>query len=194
MFMDRRFYMMCAAVLLVVVAAWSPALSATQKYIGVHNCSAQRCHGGAAQGNQFGIWQGSAHADAYKVLATDQSKEVAAKAGVDGDPQKSPKCLKCHVTAYGVSKKLISAGFKIEDGVQCESCHGAGSGYRALMLKDTAKFRADTKGQYNSFVKAGGVIPTEKECVECHNPESPTYKQFVFIDSLKKIAHPAPVR
>ena len=32
----------------------------------------------------------------------------------------------------------------------------------------------------------------EKECVKCHNEESPTYKKFVFAEKVKMVAHPVP--
>ena len=47
------------------------------------------------------------------------------------------------------------------------------------------------KGEYKVFSQAGGVIPLEKDRVRCHNPESPTYKKFVFLEFLNKITHPA---
>lgn len=86
MFMDRRFYVVCVGVLLLVIAPRGAALSAAARYVGVRNCSAKACHGGSEQGNQFGIWQRSAHAESYKVLATDESRELASRAGVKGDP------------------------------------------------------------------------------------------------------------
>ena len=70
------------------------------------------------------------------------------------------------------------------EGVSCESCHGAGSAYKtATIMKDKAK-----------AIAAGLIIPDEKLCRKCHNPESPTYKEFNFKTFSAKIAHPNPAK
>lgn len=155
------------------------------KYVGVESCG--MCHKSAAKGNQLGVWQGSKHAQAYATLATPKAKEIAAAKGI-ADPQKADQCLKCHVTAHGVDASLIQAaaegkkGYKIEDGVGCESCHGPGSLYKAMaVMKDKAQATAK-----------GLVEPNEAVCKKCHNAESPTAKPFVFAEMVKKIAHPNP--
>jgi hypothetical protein len=38
----------------------------------------------------------------------------------------------------------------------------------------------------------GLVTPDEAVCKTCHNPESPTYKEFKFEEYRAKIAHPVP--
>lgn len=150
------------------------------RYVGVAKC--KLCHKGPKKGEQFEKWGASKHAKAYAVLATPEAKATAKKAGIEGDPQKSPSCLKCHVTAYGVDAKLIASSFKVEDGVQCETCHGPGSAYRKLkVMKDR-----------EAALKAGLILPDEKLCVTCHNEESPSYKKFVFKEKAEKIAHPKP--
>jgi hypothetical protein len=148
-------------------------------YVGVSKCA--MCHKSKARGDQYGQWQETAHAKAYVNLAGDAAKAAGKKLGVD-DPQKSPKCLKCHVTAYGVDKELIASSFKMEDGVQCEACHGPGSDYMKLsVMKDKEKAMA-----------AGLVIPGKELCVTCHNEESPTFVKFDFDKMYPKIAHPIP--
>jgi len=152
------------------------------KYIGVSKC--KTCHRTEKQGKQHGIWASSAHAGAYKTLATDKAREVAGKDVKD--PQKAEQCLKCHVTAFGVDAKLIEASFKMEDGVQCEACHGPGSKYKSLKV-----MKALYKGTQDP-AEVGYIVSDEKLCVKCHNEESPTYKPFKFDESSKKIAHPVP--
>jgi len=152
---------------------------AAHKYVGVAKCA--MCHKSKARGDQYGKWKESKHSQAYAALATDAAKELAKKAGVD-DPQKSGKCLKCHVTAYGVDKSLLGPKYSEQDGVTCEACHGPGSDYiKMSVMKDKDK-----------AVAAGLVIPTEKTCVKCHNEESPSYKKFDFKEFFAKIAHPRP--
>lgn len=156
----------------------------TFKYVGVSKC--KMCHETEAWGNQYGIWASSAHAEAYKVLATDKAKLIASKQKDMEDPQKDERCLKCHVTAFGVDAKLIEASFKVEDGVQCEACHGPGSKYKSSKV-----MKALSKGTQDP-AEVGLVVVDEKLCVKCHTKESPTYKPFKFEESSKKIAHPVP--
>ena len=156
----------------------------TFKYVGGSKC--KMCHKTEAQGKQYGIWASNPHAKAYKTLATDQSKEIAGKYKDMKDPQKDARCLKCHVTAFGVDAKLIKASFKMEDGVQCEACHGPGSKYKSPKV-----MKALSKGTQDP-AEVGYIASDEKLCVTCHNKESPTYKPFKFEEAYKKIAHPIP--
>jgi hypothetical protein len=152
-------------------------------YVGATKC-AKMCHKGAKKGEQLEIWQKSKHAEAYKTLATPAALETAKQAGVTGDPRKSDKCIKCHVTAFSVDAKLLEATYSNEEGVGCEACHGAGKNYAKLnIMKDKAKARA-----------AGMIVPDEKVCVKCHNKESPNFKGFNFKEMYPKIAHPAPAK
>jgi len=150
------------------------------KYIGVKKCS--MCHQSDAKGNQYKQWLSTAHAKAYERLGSPEAKETAEKAGVSGNPQEVGQCLKCHITAYGADGSLLDSGFKKEDGVQCETCHGAGSDYMAMsVMQDRDK-----------AIAAGLIMPTEEVCVKCHNEESPNFKGFNFDEYYPKIAHPRP--
>jgi len=157
------------------------------KFIGVANCG--KCHKSKTKGNQLGQWQGSRHAGAYATLATDKAKEVAKKVlGKEVDPQKEDACLKCHVTAHGVAAAGIvpipdgKKGHDINDGVGCESCHGAGSEYKARKVMKS----------HEASIAAGLVMPTKELCMTCHNADSPTYKEFKFEEMLAKVKHPNP--
>ena len=165
--------------------AAAPAAKPKPAYIGAAGC--KTCHKSEKKGNQFGQWEASRHAKAYATLATPAAKEIAKKKGI-ADPQKDGKCLKCHVTAHGVDPSLIAApkkgkkGFQIEDGVQCESCHGPGSLYKKRSVMKDRK----------AAVAVGLIIPDEKTCKQCHNEESPTFKSFKYEEMVAKIAHPYP--
>lgn len=150
-------------------------------YIGADKC-AKMCHKAKTKGEQYGIWQKSKHAQAYADLATPAALETAKKAGVTGDPQKADACLKCHVTGFSAAAALKDSTYSIKDGVYCEACHGAGSSYAKLSVMKDKK----------AAIAAGLIIPTESVCVKCHNKESPTYKEFIYADMAKKIAHPKP--
>jgi Cytochrome c554 and c-prime len=167
-----------AAIIILMLAVSLPSI-AQHKYVGVTMCSA--CHRSEKAGKQFDIWKGSAHASAFKTLQTPKADEIAKAKGLKTKASESPECLECHVTAYGADKALTSA-LKQEDGVQCETCHGAGSDYKSIpIMKDKAKAEA-----------AGLVLAADdpKLCEKCHNSKSPTYKEFKYKEAWDKIKHP----
>ncbi len=156
----------------------------TFKYIGAAKC--KMCHKGEKKGNIFEKWQASKHATAYATLATEQSKEVAKKAGIQGDPQQAAQCLVCHVTAYSVPAEQKEATLTFEEGNSCEACHGPGSEYKSMkVMKDI--YAGTAKG-----ADFGLIEPNNEVCVTCHNPKSPTYKEFKYEVEVKNIAHPVP--
>ncbi|RMH60697.1 MAG: cytochrome C554 [Calditrichaeota bacterium] len=158
-------------------------VAAQNKYMGADKC--KMCHKKPSQGEQYKIWKNSAHARAYETLGTAKAKKYAVERGID-DPQKSDKCLKCHVTAYNVDKKYLGKKYKKTDGVACESCHGAGEKY---YKKKTMKKLFAKKIKPESV---GLTIPDEKVCLRCHNNESPGFKGFDYKKYYEKIKHPIP--
>ena len=168
--MYRKIFILVIVLMVCVVGV---ALSnELHKYIGVKKCS--MCHKSDAKGNQHKIWLSMKHSKAYKTLETHEAKETAKKAGVSVDPTVAPECLRCHVTAYGVDASLLGSGFNKEDGVQCESCHGAGGDYYKMsVMKDKAL-----------SIEKGLVVPTKEVCVKCHNEESPNFPGFDFDKSF----------
>jgi hypothetical protein len=149
------------------------------KFVGADKC--KMCHNSPAKGEQYTKWAASKHAHAFETLGTEEAKKVGATKGVT-DPQKDPKCLKCHVTGYGSPAEMLTDKYNAQQGVSCESCHGAGGDYwNMAVMKDHAK-----------AVGAGLVMPNEATCTQCHNPENPTHKGFDFAAYSAKIAHPNP--
>ena len=153
-------------------------------YIGVKKC--KMCHKGEKKGNIFEKWQERKHSKAYATLATEESKEVAKKAGIKGNPQQAAECLVCHVTAYNAPDAQKNPTLTLEEGVSCEACHGPGSKYWPSKVM---------KGITAGTVKGadlGLMSPDNEVCVSCHNPKSPTYKEFKYEEAVKLIAHPLP--
>jgi hypothetical protein len=170
--------MVLVSVGLVVVFA-VPAAAADYNYVGAKGCS--MCHKAEAKGAQYTQWQGTKHAHAYETLASAEAKEVGAAKGID-DPQKSPECLKCHVTGYGLDASRFEPTYSQEEGVGCESCHGPGAAYKKItIMKDIEQAKA-----------SGLIIPNEETCKQCHNEESPTFKPFNYAERYAEIAHPRP--
>jgi hypothetical protein len=154
----------------------------SSKYVGVKTCSP--CHRTDKQGMQFDIWKKSKHSEAYQVLLTEAATEVAKKNGLTAPAAESPECLSCHTIT---ETKMVEKSFDVKDGVQCESCHGAGSAYKSItIMKDPVKAVAAGMREF----KDDAAI--EKFCITCHNEKSPTYKGFNFKEMWGKIKHPVP--
>lgn len=178
----RRILALLFAFFLTIVAG----LAAPHAFVGVKGC--KPCHNTEKQGKQTPIWQASKHATALKTLQTPEAVQVATKAGVKGAPHEAKECLRCHVAAVGTPANLIKPTFAAADGVQCESCHGAGSDYKTMaIMKDRAK--AVAAGMMDIKLADGSA---EKQCRTCHNQQSPTFKGFEFKSAWAKIAHPKP--
>lgn len=171
-----RVIMALSALLIVVGMS-----NAQNKFVGKKVCAT--CHKSGKGGTSYAVWEKSKHAGAYKTLLGDNAKKIAQKKGLKVAPSQAPECLKCHVTGGG-SAKNIEASFKKEDGVTCEACHGAASGFKIVHSKgDLAKS------------KKAGLNPgekTEKFCTTCHNAQSPTFKGFKLDEMWQKIKHELP--
>ncbi len=153
-----------------------------REFIGLKKC--RMCHMSSKSGAQYKEWKAGPHAKAFETLGTPQSKKIASEMGID-NPQEADQCLKCHVTGYGLEEKFI-ADLDMENGVTCESCHGAGADYyKKSTMEDL------TMGKIEP-ASVGLVMPTEEVCMTCHNEESPTYKEFHFEERVKEIAHTFP--
>lgn len=155
-----------------------------KQYIGVKVCG--MCHKTDKQGSQLTIWENSKHSKAFEVLKTEAADKVAKDKGFNTPASETPECLKCHVSGYEVDKALLGPKFKMEDGVQCETCHGPGSEYKSNeIMKDRALAVENGLLVYEN---------TEALCLHCHNEESPSFKGFNFEEMWEKIKHPKKVK
>lgn len=156
----------------------------TPKYVGVTKC-VSACHKSESQGKQLDIWKSSKHSNAYKSLQTEAADKIAKDRGIDVPAADAPQCVKCHVLGKDIDPSELSETFDKTEGVQCESCHGPGSEYKSVsIMKDREKAIAN-----------GLIIHTEKEkfCIQCHNSESPTYKEFDYDIFWEQIKHYKPL-
>jgi YVTN family beta-propeller protein len=150
--------------------------SSGPSYTGTLACAG--CHKGPGMGYQFSLWRLSTHARAYAVLATPAAAEIAGAQGLDSDPQSSVACLRCHVTGYDRTSAGFLESFRVDEGVGCEACHGAGSGYVAEAVMTDPRAAA-----------AAGLQPvTRQTCMRCH--ESAHGKAFDFDGARRQILHP----
>ena len=166
-----------------------PGAAARNRYIGATAC--KNCHQSDAKGSQYEHWKKSKHANAWEVLGTAEAKKVGAEHGVD-DPQKSDKCLVCHVTGHGATRreKMRNFGKTLKLGVQCESCHGPGEKHQKTRFKLASSGEADTDAYVEIPADELIVNPQPKSCLECHDKDkSPTFKPFCFKLRNEEILH-----
>lgn len=165
------------------------------EYAGHSSCKV--CHNKSAEGEQWNKWSKEGHAKALETLKSDEANAIAKEKGLTVPAAEAPECLRCHVTAYKKDAEL-PAKIKLEDGVQCETCHGP-SGQHVADAK-----KAMLKKDDSIDLTAGRERPTSKVCEECHNPDSPTWNPerytkedgskagFDFEAAWKEIAHNNP--
>ncbi len=143
--------------------------STPREYAGSKKC--RICHNAPSKGKMYDIWLKSNHAHAHETLLSKEAKEAGEKLGIEA-PEKSGECLRCHATAYGHTKKPVTKKVKVEEGVNCESCHGPGNDYSNLtIMKDREK-----------AIAAGMIYPAKNTCTQCHNTESPTWNPERYTD------------
>ena len=164
------------------VLAANGAGAAEQVYVGAEVCG--ECHDGP-QRDQFNRWYLSPHARAYAALALPEAAEIARISGIDEDPFSSPICLGCHATASDVEAWQLDPTFHIEDGVQCERCHGPGSEYMP----------AGVMADLDAAMAAGLRKPDSSTCMVCHKEKGSHTAvlevwPFDYEKALARIAHP----
>lgn len=168
----------------VVAVAQQPGNQATQQpqppatpqstphhYEGVASCVNSGCHGSTQPlnashilQNEYYTWLNSdRHAQAYNVLFNERSARVVRNMRLRGKAYQETICLDCHTT--NVPARVVSGKVDVEDGVQCEACHGPASGWRAEHTQagwtheqSVARGMTDLR---NIAVRASG-------CLSCH--------------------------
>lgn len=186
---------MCSAVFGVLLGG--PA-QAADEYVGQGQCKV--CHNKAAEGEQWNKWKAEKHAKAFDTLKTPEADKIAKDKGLTKPAAESPECLKCHVTAYDAATSAAPAKIVPADGVQCESCHGAGSQHMDAGKKKM--FKKDESVDPKQFV----TKIDESTCTKCHNDQSPTWKAdrytkadgtkvgFDYEQAKEKVSHPNPLK
>lgn len=154
-----------------VVAGPAAAQVAPAKglHLGVASCAGDNCHGAVERfkgshvaQNEYLIWsQRDKHRKAFTALDSERGRRIAQNLGI-GDPQHAAECLVCHADNAPPAQR--GPRFQIADGVGCESCHGAASGWLGVHLS----------GASHAANLAAGLYPLEQplaraeRCLACH--------------------------
>ena len=148
------------------------------KYVGNEVCGT--CHT-----REYKLWLGTRHARTWVMLGMmDKAMKVGSQLPMKASmPQFSAVCVGCHGTAADAPPEYRAATFHIEDGVQCERCHGPGEKYATeQVMRDKQK-----------AISLGLRLPSRDLCMNCHKAK-PSHsfmgkKPFDFDTSYKKIVH-----
>jgi hypothetical protein len=147
-------------------------------FVGSIGCKSSSCHGGAGEKrSQYFTWsQKDYHTKAYAILLNARSERIAeglgitAPGGVVPAAASSARCTVCHAPFQAVAPTRMSPAAHPDEGVSCESCHGAASGWlRGHTRKDWT---------YNTRVGAGmrdlrSLYVRATACAACHQNLAP---------------------
>lgn len=141
------------------------------QYQGTGSCSSSNCHGAirprtstSVLQNEYTTWSSyDKHSKAYSNLTTDDARKMAQHLGIT-DATKEPLCLKCHTT-YVPDGNLQGTKYSVEDGVSCESCHGASEHWLSSHSERTATHEQNlAHGLQDTY-----SLPNRAQlCLSCH--------------------------
>jgi hypothetical protein len=160
------------AFLLVAASASVAAKEPTQipeadaKFVGAIGCRSSSCHGGAGEKrSQYITWsQKDFHTRAYAILLDARSGRIGEAVGAS-QPQSSARCTVCHSPFQAVSQIRLTSGARPDEGVSCESCHGAAEpwlrGHTRTDWTYATRVSAGMHDLRNIYVRANA-------CIACH--------------------------
>lgn len=153
-------------------------LDAAEKFMGVASCSSSGCHGGVVGKNVTPVLQNEyhtwlkydRHSKAYETLFSQHSAAIAKNLGID-KAHDAPECLNCHST-YVSNKSLQGRYYSVEEGVSCESCHGAAERY---LSPHSRKGASHSKNLTLGLIDLSDYHTRAQVCLNCHygNEQTP---------------------
>jgi Cytochrome c554 and c-prime len=135
-------------------------------FIGAVGCKSSSCHGGAGEKrSQYITWsRQDFHTRALAILLDARSARIAETIGI-GEAQSRARCTVCHSPFQSVAPKRLASTAHADEGVSCESCHGAaGSWLRGHTRADwnyAMRVTAGMRDLRSLYVRAN-------TCVACH--------------------------
>jgi hypothetical protein len=184
-----------AALICILILAIAPVVDGKEPrqiresggiFIGSVGCKSSSCHGGAGEKrSQYFTWsQKDYHTKAYAILLNARSERIAEGLGITTQSGTLPaaassaRCTVCHAPFQTVAANRLAPTAHPDEGVSCESCHGAAGGWlRGHTRKDWT---------YNTRVGAGmrdlrSLYVRATACAACHQNLAP---------ELLKAGHP----
>lgn len=167
LFSFRRFTQLIFLGLVCITSA-SFADDSPHRVMGVGSCAASNCHGGITAkttgpilGNEFVTWyKHDRHAKSYLTLHSPESKRIAFHLGL-GQAHEEKLCLGCHTTQASHTGER----YRIDDGVGCESCHGASEKW---LPAHTAQDATHESNVALGLVDLKNLATRSSVCASCH--------------------------
>lgn len=164
-----------ATIILLAVLLPAAAFSADDKstvkgqYTGPGSCSSTSCHGGVQPRttttvlqNEYSTWAvQDKHPKAFLALSNDVGKRMGKILNIT--PEKEKRCLVCHALDIDAPQK--AATFDKQDGVSCENCHGASSGWLGPHTTNGWNYQKSVDlGMYDTR----DLVKRSEKCLSCH--------------------------
>ena len=143
--------------------------------LGAPSCASAACHnqnlGKGITFSEYTTWTGfDPHHKAYAVLFNPRSDRIVKNLynTGPGSAGSTQLCLNCHASNQGKSDHT-GPGFSITEGVGCESCHGASSGYISVHFTEKFnKLSAQEKEKDFGLTNTKDLSSRNKMCADCH--------------------------
>jgi hypothetical protein len=157
--------------------AADPSIS-LPKFTGAASCQSSGCHGGGAGNDQSTTWATlDFHVRATAILLTPRSAGIVAglrtKEPAAPAAPVNPNCTVCHspfAQIHATAPARLLPGAHPDEGVSCESCHGAASGWvRSHTRTDYTEAQRIASG----MTDLRGGYARANTCVACHEYLSP---------------------
>ncbi|MGZ8833335.1 MAG: multiheme c-type cytochrome [Thermoanaerobaculia bacterium] len=174
-------FALATAALATIAAAQQPAPapapapvapgSKPGQYAGVASCVSSGCHGSTHPlkesrilQNEYYTWLNrDRHPKSYNVLFNERSARIVRNMRLKKKAYEETMCLDCH--SMNVAKGMVSGRVEIEDGVQCEACHGPASGWRA---EHTEAGWTHEKSVARGMTDLRDIPTRATTCLACH--------------------------
>lgn len=143
--------------------------------LGAPSCASAACHnqnlGKGIPFSEYSTWTTyDPHHKAYESLFSPRSDRMVKNLynTETGSAASTQLCLNCHASNQGKSEHAGS-GFTLTEGLGCESCHGAASGY--LSEHYSVKFKkmsSQEKEKEFGLTNTKDLSSRNKMCADCH--------------------------
>jgi len=156
-------------------ASTSPAGEDGEFAYFVGKAACLQCHDGRAAGERHAgpcsLEPIPAHDTTLALLDRDAAASIAALSGIGEPPRESRICLACHATAADEGPRWTTETFRLDDGVQCEHCHGPGSLHVPYRQHEN---QADQRAAERARLRRG----SRDDCAHCHI-DRPSHREVV---------------
>jgi len=136
------------------------------QFIGAVGCKSSSCHGGAGEkSDQYITWsRQDFHTHAFAILLDARSARIAEAVRIN-EAQSSARCTVCHSPFQSVRQTRLASTAHPEEGVSCESCHGAAGpwmrGHTRTDWTYAMRVTAGMRDLRSLYIRAN-------TCVACH--------------------------